>query len=402
MSSSTVSMLDYLRKKDPSISRNECQPGPNTKSGSGYWKVPTRIEEWRDFEYDSLQSMYGGKLQGILNSQFSLHDFSKHIPPCPFREIWDENSLETLVVKWNQSTVCEALLATHRRLGPHHGHVVMVKGGQAHNPVPEKKGLLRPDWAAVIRYTRRGGKPKNILPGDTKLSKKWSSGKIVLEGLDKEGKDADWILPLSQVYTYCLHSDSRYGYIITDKELVVLRCRPEPRSELLSDEEGDESQASINATPAQRALRTGGILEYKAVLWGNGSKGSKSDPNLLTVNLALWYLHLMAAENSHIEDHYEPLRDLIWNTDTSSPTTCSNYTDEETKISDWSYLKHGANLRTPSLRSTTLFRDDEVTSVDELTPKSASKRRQCFHGDEVEHGNAKRSKRPRHRPEYSL
>ena len=27
--------------------------------------------------------------------------------------------------------------------------------------------------------------------------------------------------PLQQVYTYCLHTGRRYGYIITDEELVV-------------------------------------------------------------------------------------------------------------------------------------------------------------------------------------
>ena len=32
-------------------------------------------------------------------------------------------------------------------------------------------------------------------------------------------------MPLSQIFTYCVRAKARYGYIITDKELVVLRIR---------------------------------------------------------------------------------------------------------------------------------------------------------------------------------
>ena len=104
----------------------------------------------------------------------------------------------------------------------------MVKGGQA-----ECRPGIRPDWAGVCRpRTSNAFKPENILPGDTKLSSKWKSSKIQTGSVTEAGGNRnEWLWPLMQNFTYCLYCQVRYGYIITDQELVVIRLKagPEPK-----------------------------------------------------------------------------------------------------------------------------------------------------------------------------
>lgn len=82
------------------------------------------------------------------------------------------------------------------------------------------------DWALrSAAHTSQMGNYRPLLLGETKLSAKWTP--------DMAQADIDqWSHPLSQVQYYCsAHSDNkglRYGFIITDQNLVVLRFATEP------------------------------------------------------------------------------------------------------------------------------------------------------------------------------
>jgi len=80
------------------------------------------------------------------------------------------------------------------------------------------------------------------------------------------------------------------GYIITDKELVVLRIRPNENAEKMK---GPRTYAPKEATESD------GIPEYTSISWESGDQ--------LSVNLALWWLHLLEASNGSIEWGYPPL-----------------------------------------------------------------------------------------------
>lgn len=183
----------------------------------------------------------------------------------------------------------------------------MGLGGQAEWPA---KGL-EPDWAGI----KTGGehevdKPKNILPGDTKVSKKWTSAGIESGDVPDFDKKPGWIESLGQIFTYCTKANARYGYFITDEELVVFRIRP--RIEARTDKPDN--------TPAQQAEKDG-VLEFKSIPWENHSPDPDADNDNLTVNLALWWLHIMAAESSSIEEQYPPLKDAVWHTEPHSTGT---------------------------------------------------------------------------------
>jgi len=332
---------DYLRRENPTLVCGACPPGSNTMSRIVEYLIPDHIKDWTDFQYESLCSIYGGVLNQVLESEFLCQDFSA-IPQKPFREIHDERSLESLLTKWNHSVVSEALSKAQEHLYTNHSNmtIYMARGGQSYIPQLAKEKRF-PDWAGIqpglSQADIQGTKISsiNILPGDTKVSKKWLSDDIVDGALDTDFTPDNWQRPLKQVYTYCVRANARYGYIITDKELVVIRIGPSKQEksptstqessqgfdvaqtipEITEDEssqacfEYDEGNDYALPTPILNKLkRDGGMLEYKAIPWtnDNGEKPRRAhDP--MTVNLALWWLHMMASVSSIIKERYAPL-----------------------------------------------------------------------------------------------
>ena len=304
MQSRRRSLLNYLRTENPAVDGHMCHGKGLTTSNT--WETPKSIELWEDFEFKSLQAIYDGQLQEILNRRFILQEFSA-IPQFPFREIHDEDSLESLLIKWNQSIVSHALsnAQDHLNNGQENDTIYMVKGGQA--KYPDDSSRYRPDWGAVKRTANCTTKPETILPGETKLSQKWSSRKIKLGPVYEDYETTKWLPPVSQIFSYCVRSNSRYGYLITDEELVVVRIREEPRTDSQSAVDTHESIESSDSTCARYI----GILEYQAIPWTKDTTSEDEKCKGMTMNLALWWLHMMAAEDSSIKTHYPPLPGVV-------------------------------------------------------------------------------------------
>ncbi|KAL9135630.1 MAG: hypothetical protein Q9175_003160 [Cornicularia normoerica] len=277
MAATTQLLSDYLKRDNPAIKNHKPKNKKNTtyKSEDAPYKYPKIIKEWQDFTYDTLNSMYGGALQHVLDLEYTLHDFSD-LPEYPFCEIHNENSLESFIVKWNHSVICDALAAAQGQLEQtRDDDVYMVRGGQASNPnFIKHRRRFEPDWAGVQRRNDQDSmKPKNILPGDTKISAKWSSGNVRL------GR---------QIFTYCLRGNTRQ-YSQTSATT-------------------HQSIQEDDGSPAARARKDGGILEIRSIPWENSLGMENHDGEILTVNLALWWLHSLAIQGCGIEDEYLPLR----------------------------------------------------------------------------------------------
>ncbi|CAF9925980.1 MAG: hypothetical protein ALECFALPRED_003266 [Alectoria fallacina] len=254
---------------------------------------------WEDFELDSLGSIYGGALREVLQHQFVLRDISG-IPQYPFCEIHNEDSLESLLAKWNHCVVSDALSKSQDHLSGRFStlnEVYMVRAGQAQYPGLDAS--YRPDWGAV-QPSIRPGKPSTILPGDTKLSEKWRSDKIKRGPAKMTFMEGEWLRPLAQIYTYYIKANMRYGNITTDKELVVTRVKP-----MLPN--GSQAirgmPTSLDDIPADRALESG-MLEYKPIPWNSNDDTQLSEPKAMTVNLGLWWLLIMVAGIHSIENAY--------------------------------------------------------------------------------------------------
>ncbi|KAL8830876.1 MAG: hypothetical protein Q9170_005534 [Blastenia crenularia] len=300
------SLLDYLTSSDPTLDCHECSSGGTTQSAKFTYDSPEWLQQWTDFEYDALLTMYGGSLKQILESRFDLKDFS-HIPRIPFRQIFDEGSLEAPLVKWNQSMVTEALAKAQAESedDPLVQAIYMGTGGQASIPLlprkvdkSKKSGKLIPDWAGELRSAAYSDLPRNFLPGETKLSCKWDGSQLRPGRFEKLGNNKAWQGPVKQIYTYCVRAEARYGYLITDKELVALRNRPSVEHEVHRSENP--------AKDAAAHIRTNGVLEFKRILWADDENGRTSDSAQgLTINLGLWFLHMLVLKEAELVANHE-------------------------------------------------------------------------------------------------
>ncbi|KAK3986741.1 hypothetical protein QBC44DRAFT_218037, partial [Cladorrhinum sp. PSN332] len=126
--------------------------------------------------------------------------------------------------------------------------------------------------------------------GESKLKQKWKSEWLSLGDSNLMVKNdptyakpgaplvsvvRERLLPIRQLATYCRWGKTRYGYIVTQEELVAFRIRRLERSD----------GKKHDKTPAAEAA-----VEYKGVPW-NASK--------LTVNLVIWALGCMGMNDTH-------------------------------------------------------------------------------------------------------
>jgi hypothetical protein len=317
MDGKTLSLIDYLKQPNPRVNSNSSWEGTNTASTTNTYMVPRKIVEWKDFTHDTLQAIYGDILKVEILEQ-DLPDFGRHLP-FHLLHIQDEDSLEALLVRWNNAVVSYALSMTpcHNNSsseGYHPNEIHMARGGHAWIPnIPNKKSL-RPDWAGITDHlTHQNEKtPRrkcyiNILPGDSKLSTKWRSS--------RHPTDAEFKKPFSQLFKYCELANVRYGYLLTQEELVVVRVSRREQEEA-SDSDAPrrmsgrqvhkqlkKEQGAIHV-PKDEMVGIYRVLEFKSIPWENEA-GAAGDP--LSINLALWCLHMMAAKERSIKASYGDL-----------------------------------------------------------------------------------------------
>ncbi|CAG7557996.1 unnamed protein product [Fusarium equiseti] len=98
------------------------------------------------------------------------------------------------------------------------------------------------------------------------LGTQWTSAEV--ESAENSGDDE--CLPLRRVAAYCVSTDTRYGFVLTPGEIVVVR---------VSGTAHDKTQPCL--------------IEWKAVPWG------ASGPNTLTVSLSLWFIAMMSLNPIH-------------------------------------------------------------------------------------------------------
>lgn len=133
--------------------------------------------------------------------------------------------------------------------------------------------------------------------------------------------------PLCQALLYCVKVNSRYGYILTDAEAFFFRrTKSEEPARPLSTNRPQRQHAQpthnrfasitseISRTSAMSLDSSGspytdagnpdineGPLEYAVVPWGNSGSDS------LTINLGLWFIHLLATSDNSVKEWYPVL-----------------------------------------------------------------------------------------------
>src|SRR5436190_14281472 len=108
----STTLLDYLTIPNPLIDSTHSKTGSNTESAT--WLPIEGVRDWSEFNYETLLFCY----EELLNH--STAGLSTPVPALgsfPHCEIWDEDSLEALLVRWTQTVVSTALLFTHTLCG---------------------------------------------------------------------------------------------------------------------------------------------------------------------------------------------------------------------------------------------------------------------------------------------
>lgn len=125
---------------------------------------------------------------------------------------------------------------------------------------------------------------------------------IPLSGILQKTHDvtAERLKPLEQLATYCRFAETRYGFILTQKEVAVMRVRRIANSSI-----APEDNRKLHAA-----------IEYKSIPWNAHGSGK------LTVNLAIWVLGCMGMNDAHRAMEAQgnkPLADMVrltkWNHD---------------------------------------------------------------------------------------
>jgi hypothetical protein len=190
----------------------------------------------------------------------------------------------------------QALEETREHLGSE--NTIFMEASYQATKMPRN---YEPDWAAILK--KRGSDPKNqvpsIMPGDTKYG--WKSQDVVLGPMPRtqhlRSTDPRWAI--MQIFSYCVHLHTRYGYIITDEELVLFRIGLNKSS----------SAGPSDWKTLESELRKGGTIEFESIPWSNGNH--QTGDRALSVNLALWWIHLQAVKDNAIRAEYPPLMDDI-------------------------------------------------------------------------------------------
>ena len=293
MKSTGQSLRQYLQTPNPQLYGAMCKNGPTTGSSTTY-HYPAAVYEWNEFEYDTLNVFSNGDLKRFLDGIQDLKALPDASDTLSY-QFSDKNSFQRVLTSWNLPIVNEALRKSYIAASWLSENAFLSKGRLGRSQFSQKR--LFPDWSGITTSTSlRGIKNRTSLPGEAKVSRKWTSKSIIPGRLDFSPDRSRWDGPIGQIFTCCLLNHTRYGYIITDTELVAIRISLE------EDTDGASLFAPTNkSSQCQRdavlvRARNAGILEYKSIPW----EGS----NDLSINMALWWLHIMANGNTGIGDRY--------------------------------------------------------------------------------------------------
>lgn len=303
------SLLEILTQPNPRLDSQSVPAGGNT-TGNG-WVAVTGWRRWSEFNYENLLSVYKSHLFSDWRHPPSVDN------PSGFdQEIRDERSMDLFLAKYIWPHVNGALAEVSSCRNSSIESLYLAPGSWCH-------GDEDPDWGLVSRERRDEAKFWNILPGDTKLSAKWRSD---MRKSESEYLRRQWSLPVSQVSTYGVEGGCRYGFIITDEELVVLRFRKESTGPGIASTRSRRTASQLHQRVVSGGTDISSVIEsmsqlsygaqsyndneypqhellppeYARIPWSSYGKGR------LSIKLSLFCLCLMASKATGIETSYPP------------------------------------------------------------------------------------------------
>ncbi|KAK2809755.1 hypothetical protein FQN50_003600 [Emmonsiellopsis sp. PD_5] len=243
-------LLDYLMVAPPGLPTQETNKTSNTTNDQYNWRQINSVGPWSEFTYASIIQHYGTLLQQVQVT-------CEPMPDSPAQAINTEPMFAMRFNTYVQSQLRRALRAGFQHLAPQlanlHLTCITVDIGDAAQIINN----FRPDIAFFRDGSTLNSSP-NRCPGDLKVSWKWGSDWAVVGSPTDR---AEYLQVLSQVNFYMKQHNARYGFVLTDTELV----------------------------PVKRLDANGNLLVARAIPW------EVAGPGRLTILLGLWYLGMLGA-----------------------------------------------------------------------------------------------------------
>ncbi|OTB00513.1 hypothetical protein M426DRAFT_15321 [Hypoxylon sp. CI-4A] len=307
-----TSIIEYLTVKNPDMSHQKSNKG-SLSTGTGRL-VPWKVLPWKDFNLSTIENIFEHKLYEELrldNSEpAAQHIISRWTRPMVRTALKAvENIFSPMVIA--PTSLTKAAISDQKGNEPEEstraqpGRKCKANKGKSSK---RSKSRAVPDWGGIRSSSKvpeqdANGcykKQSNGLPCEVKSGSIWTSKRLRNGELaDSSGKwrpykkrDRD-ALPLLQIYDQCVKAEARYGVLITSKEVLAIRISP---AEVSSNLE--------NANLIDK-LHYRGLLEFEAIPWTNHRSGA--DYKELTINLAVWFLCILAGNNYEPKWQYGPL-----------------------------------------------------------------------------------------------
>jgi len=312
---SSCTILEHLSRPNPKL-HYDIGSAAGSLTVNERWLPIEGVRLWDDFTFDTLYPKYKSELSKVILA----YDPNQHIKHARLNEIVNEDTVTALVTVNNILPVNNALYDA--KTGLHYG--------------PGSKFFKRqsdgsPDWGLGFDGVKNDdiNTLRNFCPGDLKTYSKWNAGGLLDENWIRYQDDPALLnraRPLEQVQHYGLSLGTRYAWILTDAELVVIRIttstdeprsprqlRQSPHQRVVSDA-SNISQAFSTMSIDNSAYSGGsssGInpasLEIMRIPWWAGLQPSKKKGKEMTINLALYFLARLASEGCSISTSYPPI-----------------------------------------------------------------------------------------------
>ncbi|KAI0154193.1 hypothetical protein GGR57DRAFT_119565 [Xylariaceae sp. FL1272] len=358
------SILDYLTLKNPVVVHGEYNPKASQTNGTAY-NNPTWMAPWEDFSFETMERIFDKKLIRECRDRANEFDYFDPVLLAGSQDRdFGEPGASGIIQVWTNTVVNEALGSVRQTLNPLQWvppssarsgrsdpqetepkaikRTGMARGtrlGASGAPLfSSRRGSIVPDGSGVdflkapsLETTGSSGKRRvTKLPIEIKSGKTWDSSREIET---PRGNCTGWIkkrgaAPIRQIYTYCVRTRCRYGCIVTTKEAFLIRIRPY-----------QEHSAASNSEPTQdeieHAVIENGLLEHISIPW-SVHRGEGQDLERfrdMTMNLALWFQHILAGNSHELAWQYGPLtEEVLRKTDQNLPTVPDSTLSEAAKL----------------------------------------------------------------------
>lgn len=308
-------LLEYLTAPNLDVDRSTLPHGTNTIPVGDY--EVEGVRPWSDFTLETILACFGDILHSNIPGEDTIQP-----PPIALHHLFltGEASVDAILKKHNHVIIDNALQLAQPRLQGR-GLCLPISFSWGSLSYIDDDPRLCPDWAGTVH----SGRPPyvNRVPGDTKQSENWRS--TMNNSLSTAVRE-EFLKPLRQLLLYCIRTKTRYGYILTDLEAVVFRrtkseepsaplSQNRPRRQPPTTHQRVTSLSSVISETSRMSLDTSGSpytdegnpdvdeapLEMAVIPWAN------SGVEKISINLAIWFIHLLAASDISIEESYPTL-----------------------------------------------------------------------------------------------